>query len=701
MNQNEPRSRLSGPALDLAALAALCAFAWWALGFLIRDDLFIFADNPGTYFRLWSFLDYALPAGKSLLSWIPFWWAGWPEWQFYPPSYALTGLLLKIVSFGTLNSVQIYEWLVFLCYLVPALVAYAVCVRFGFGRLTGFAAGFFLLVFTDIYGGTGGVMIGMLGDRPALGLAPLAWLLGVAMAETRRRWLIVPLLGVTLSAIFLLHPFRLLLPSLLIVLTYAFWLGPVKAIRPAIWFALSLGLAFLLSAFWLLPYVAVSSLATPVLRAGLDTLPFWLMGGRLPFFLLFAAWGMLRLVRAGRRERALIGALALSPILVLAFMLFDWLVLVDRLKSYSLDPIRFIEDVYLPILLLAGAGLADLVRLALERAAGFSNRYLAWSVGAFVAATLGFLVFQPFPKWVEYYRPQPAGEPRFLSDAVRDYRLERLWDVLRQNPGGRVLFTSSVFRLRQTGDNVPSYLMALTPKFTGRETIGGTFQHWAPVATFYWYGDSRIPVMQDRTDLKDDDTIFGLKWRQMDEAALVEDLKKLNVTDVVATDYDIWTRTFLDRSPAFKAVHNDPQYVVYRLVGYEPSPVSADPSSVKLSTDFDGETISLNVESAAPGAEVLLKQTYYPRWSAQSTVGQIELSQDRTGLTRVRLPEGRQYLVTLRYQPGVPERAGELISLLGLGLTVVPLLAGAALSLRSLPGLQRRSTPAFDSPSRN
>lgn len=658
---------------DLAAVAALTAFALWALGFLLVDDLYIFADNPGTYMRLWWLLEVAGLGG--LLGWNPSWYAGWPEWQFYPPGYGLAGLALQAFTLGRLSSVQIYQALLFLAYLLPALIAALALSRLGLGRWVGLAAGFFLLVFTDLYGGVGGVMIGMLGDRPALGLAPLAWLLGVRLAESRRPALPLAALALTVAAIVLLHPFRLLLPVLLVALSILFVpLWPRWRALLRLGAALALGLA--LTGFWLIPYFAHSWLATPVLRAPLETLPFWLLGGRLPFFLIFAAWGLVRAAAAPPRERGLLLSLAAAPPIILGFMLFNWLVLVDRLGSAALDPIRFIEDVYLAVLLLAAAGFVDLIRLAFVQAGRAGARWGA-AAASVAAGLLVWLVVQPFPRWLEYYRPAAGSEPRFLRDATAAYRLQGLWDALRANPGGRVLFTSSVFRLRQTGTSVPTYLMALAPALAGRESIGGTFQHWTPVSTYYWHGDNRPRMMTERTDLKDDQTLFGLPWRAMDEAALLAALRKLNVTDVVATEYDLWTRTYLDRSPAFEVVLADPLYNVYRVTAYQPSLIESDRARVRASAESG--IVRLRVEQAEPGAEALLKQTYFPLWTAESPAGPVDMMPDATGLTRLRLPAGTDYEVTLRYLPGPAERIGVTVSLAALavvgGLAAVHLLS--------------------------
>jgi uncharacterized membrane protein len=277
-------------ALDAAVAVAIAAVGFWALGFLLGDDLFIFADNPGTFFRVWWLLEDAPRNGQGLFGWSPWWWAGWPEWLFYPPGYGLAAWALKSVSFGSLSTVGIYQLLLVLSYSLPASCAFVGLRLVGAGRLPGVAAAVALLTFTDLYGGVGGVLIGMLGDRPALGLAPVAWgMLARAMRSERPAGWMVGAAAV-LGAAILLHPFRFPFPVILAGIL-ALIDRDLRARLPR-----NLGLIAAaaaggvgIAAFWLVPYAAVSEAQVPVLRAQLDTLGFWLFGGRLPAYAAVAA----------------------------------------------------------------------------------------------------------------------------------------------------------------------------------------------------------------------------------------------------------------------------------------------------------------------------------------------------------------------------------------------------------------------------
>lgn len=63
--------KLRAVAVHSAFLAALGAFAYWSLGFLLRDDLYIFGDNPGQFFRLWYPLKDGLAGLMRATGWNP------------------------------------------------------------------------------------------------------------------------------------------------------------------------------------------------------------------------------------------------------------------------------------------------------------------------------------------------------------------------------------------------------------------------------------------------------------------------------------------------------------------------------------------------------------------------------------------------------------------------------------------------------
>lgn len=94
--------------VDALALAILASIAWLAAGFLLRDDVFIYGDHPGQYWRMWYTLNVAWPLHHRLIDWVPYWYAGYAELQFYPPGFVLTAWLLNLIAFGKVSTALIY-----------------------------------------------------------------------------------------------------------------------------------------------------------------------------------------------------------------------------------------------------------------------------------------------------------------------------------------------------------------------------------------------------------------------------------------------------------------------------------------------------------------------------------------------------------------------------------------------------------------
>ena len=352
--------------LDVLLLAVLLAGGLVATGFLLGDDLYLYADNPGQFARLWFAADCTLPAQGRLVGWVPFWYAGSPELQFYPPGAVLLGLLIKALSLGQFSTVAAYQATMVLAYLLPVVTAYAFLRWAGFGRAGATLAGVIALTFPELWGGVEGVMVGMLGDRLAFALFPVAVACGVVALEGDGRARIARSVtfGVVLSAIFLLHPFHVVAPWLAVSF---YWMARASAWPRGAWFRralVALGTPVLvtlgLTAWWFVPLVAHRSFATPSLRANIDGFLYWLQAGQFPLFVVLASSSLLALRRPGR-GRALVIALIALPLVLVAFIVFSYVVLIDRLGFYILDPIRFIDEVYFPVLLLAAIGLGEVL----------------------------------------------------------------------------------------------------------------------------------------------------------------------------------------------------------------------------------------------------------------------------------------------------------------------------------------------------
>ncbi len=634
---------------DLLALAILVGFALVTGGFLLRNDLFIYGDHPGQFIRLWS----SVSVSPHLLGWNPVWYAGYPEMQFYPPGFVLLGWGLDLLTLRQLPDFFLYQLLVFVAYLLPALTAYALARTVAGSRWVGLVTGLVTLLFSELWGGAGAVFVGLIAERLAFGLAPLVLLAGWKAMQARRPWRWWAAAGLALAAVALMHPFHAVGPVLFLV--------AAALMQPRRWvhlrdLALAGLLALALVAFWLLPLTVHVEYAAPMIRANLGQTLDWLSR---PGILSYLAIGLLfsvALLLLRRRALTVFVVSAWATILTLvALVLLDHLVLFGRLHFYLLDPVRFVGAIYLLVVLTAGLGLGHLPgwtsRVSPRRASGL--------VGTLALAGALIWLGQPLLALVREQRdPQ-----RFLSRAQEDYPLDATWQHLRSGEG-RVLFTSYSLQLGET----PTSLKAATPYFTGRTTVGGTFSHWSPVARFLWVGRADADLLPERVELTDDVSLAGRAWAGWTDAEFFDLCHRLSVTTVVTTWSDWNARTFLDAAPHFRSDYSNDLFVVYRVLDSEPGLVEADRATATL-LEEGPSAMRVSVSGAGSGASLHVRITDYPLWEV--TAGDVVLPHhaDDLGLMVVPLPAGT-YEVDLRYRPGAAERVGAWISLAAAALWV-------------------------------
>lgn len=651
---------------DLLALAILTGLALAACGFLLRDDLFIYGDHPGQFMRLW----YPVRISHRLLGWNPLWYAGYPELQFYPPGFVLLGWGLDWLTLGRLSPFALYELLLFLAYLIPGTTVYALASRVSRRRLAGLVAGALALIFPELWGGVSAVFVGLVAERLAFGLVPLVLFAGWQALNGQhsiRWWLLTSL---ALAATALMHPFHAVAPILFLGLAALSYPRRWRLLRNlALTSILSLGLA----AFWLLPLLVHRSYAAPMLRANLDQTLGWLLSANAQKYLAASLLVVLTLrMQRNRSFTVFVIAVVLTAVSLVGFMLFDHLVLIEKLDFYLLDPVRFGAEVYLVLVLLAGFGLASL-------ALWLSQRRLRKAGGLLGVLSLGVsLVWlgRPFLDLVGEHR-DPA---RFLYSARQGFPLDETWDALRSEQAGqgRMLFTSYYLYL---GD-LPTALKSATPYFTGRPIIGGTFSHWSPVARVLWQGSSNVDLLPGQVELTDDVSLAGRPWAEWTDADFYDLCQRLNVTTVVTTWDDVNARTFLDPASHFQSFYSNDLFVLYRVLDPAPALVEAEGAEAALLAQAP-VALDLRVAEAMAGASLQVKFTDYPLWQAQAEQQTLAHYADDMGLMSLSLPPGT-YNVTLRYLPGPAEQGGAWISLGTAGLWLVIWMC--TLVLQSDPG---------------
>lgn len=644
---------------DALAICVLGVIAWMIAGFLLRDDVFIYGDHAGHYWTMWYTLNVAAPLHHRLIDWIPYWYAGYPDLQFTPPGYVIFAWLLDLVTLGKFSTALIYALVAFVGYALPGVTFYYAIRHLGFERRAAFAAGLFGLVFPSFFDGVTGLFIGMIGSRLAFALNALwfVWMIDWVEARGARY---AALAALALAAMVLAHPYHVIGTMLALGLYILARRLPLARAAARGFIVIAIGCA--LDAFWLAPLFAHSSSAMiPVLRATFDQT--WAILSD-AILLPYVVLGLPVWVRVWRERdqtrRALQIVLLALPIILGASMLILHRVLIEQLHIYQIDPIRLIGEYYFALIWLAALGVSEIgVWISNRASPKIPGAVSAWSVT--LLATMLFVI----PTWqaVAFFQPQANAEPRFLNQAIRDYRLDELWKTLRTSEG-RVWFTSYDTRLSMHGtDDFNTTLAALTPLFTNRQMMGGTYSHWSPIAALMWSGDPAPPVLWGRIEELDDRALFGVPIEKLDAARVYEYCRRFNITTIVASVNDFRTRTFLDASPHFESYYNTGYFFAYRVKNYASAWIDAHNADVDLIT-FGDDEIVLRVRAARADARVAVKVYAYPLWRARTDGGQsLEITRDDLALMRIALPRGENYTVTLRYEEGIAEQAGFLISI--------------------------------------
>jgi hypothetical protein len=633
-------------------------FAWRHAGFFLRDDLYLYGDHPGQFYRLWQMLAVAWPEEGKLISWGSHWHAGWPELQFYPPGLFLLGWLLWMGSFQQLSLFRVYQILVFLAFIVPAINFYLL-MAWGVGdRLAGLATAWLAMIFPFPLGGVQSVIIGMLGYQLAFGLSPLLILSGLWLMRTERKALAWFITGLLLGAIILLHPYQALFPMGVLGL-YALFRGQDWQ-RCFCWLAWIVLLGLGLTAFWWLPLGARSQFFVAGIEGGLLDIRTHLEN---EFTWLAGTGWLLAAALAGaffqaRHRRSLSLAVLGGGAGLLGFILFDYLILVERLHLFILDPVRLIPGVTFALLVGLALGVSEL--------AWFGPRLLARWGWEIVGLPLILLVSWwgysqvvaefDFAKWMRKYQAAPDRTPIFLQEAEAKYGLPEVWEMMAATPG-RILFTSHYGLLF----DVPTTLKAVTPVLTGREIVGGTFSLRSPVASYMWTGNREPLVLRGKVEAADDKALAGVAWEEMTDDVLFDLVRRFNATLIVTTATDVQARAFLEASPRFEPVWSNELLTLYNVVNYTPRWVEAKQATVRLSR-YERTALDITVIEAEPEASLFIKRANYPLWRAKVDDRYLPVQTDSYGLMTLALPPG-SYIVSLRYGPAWPERLGQLMSL--------------------------------------
>jgi hypothetical protein len=322
-------------------------------------------------------------------------------------------------------------------------------------------------------------------------------------------------------------------------------------------------------AFWALPLIAHLNYALPLAwgeqslaALGRDLL-------RRPLLaVLVVGWlaGWVAATRADGPSRPAFGLLALLPLL-LAVAALDALV-IEPLGFRWLPADRLLDSVTLALVLGGGAGIAWALWLALRRfALGAEAAGLTATAGLLVLGILGGGEVT-LTLW-----PKPNDWPK-LEETARGLRLPDLWTQLRAAPPGRILFVRSAVPLRFGREwwRPHTHITALTPMFTGREIINGTFTHPSPVAGLVYTGSADNRPITRLVEQLDGNTLFGRPLETLTPATFDPLAERLGISTVVALEEDRGHLPFVETNPRFSSLRPVGPFLLFVLKEKPPPP---------------------------------------------------------------------------------------------------------------------------------
>jgi hypothetical protein len=578
--------------------------------------------------------------GPAPWAWNRGWWAGYPELQFYPPGAAYLAALLAWPTQGVVPLESVYHSVVWLAYLLPGVTTFLALARLAGSGWLALPGAFVALTLSagPVSGVEGGVHVGMLGARLAWALLPLLLWVLVPWIDGDRP---LPRAAVfVLAGIVLLHPAQLPSAVALVGLA-ACWRAPRR--RRALQALRALGAAAALTAFWTLPLLArlaeTRALAWGTLGLGELARPLSLA------LLALAVAGLVDRAPAFPSERVTLWWLPAAA----AVTLLDGAAL-EPLGLRFLPADRVADGAWMTLVIAGGLSGA---RLA-QRAPGRVPEPALALAGVLVLALLSLRGD------TLALRPRADAWPR-LQAVARGLRLHDFWTALSRLPDGRMLFVRSGVPLVHGTDwwRPHTHATALTPMWSGRDIVHGTFTHPSPVAVLVYRGDTGRAAITQLAERLDGHSLFGEPLHTLDAARFSARAERLGIVAVIALEDDLPQLTWLAEQTPFRRRISLAPFTLFTRESPAPLPVATDAGTWGVT--LVGE----------PGAWVPVRVAYYPLWRAEAAGERLDKRRGADGILEVRLTQPQQ-TVTLRYGAGVPEILGLAVTVAALVASVVP-----------------------------
>ena len=686
---------------DVICFIFLLSIGLTVFSFLFNSQPFIYDDNSFHYFSLHYAVIRAVPVHHRLVDWNPYWFAGIPELQFYPPGSILSGIVLYYLTLTLIPIGQIYNLILLFALLFPALTSCYLLRKAGFHPVASFFTGLYILILLELGYASGvfyGVLVGLTNSRIALGFYPLILWFGIKnlIAKPRKRNIagLAILLGISLFC----HPYHIFLPFLgLIAQIYAFKRTRLCPLRHSI---KTLGLAVLLgiglSAFWWFPlFIRHNYVSSLQIWSGAGTanqaqsliglLSSFAEGKTNLFFLCLYLISALSLLNPQMlvRQRTILAGLVLTPLLMLIFLVFVQIILIPFFHFYFLDVVRLKDGFFFSVILTSGIGIYELIAKCKISIAKFKFKILNnkfemngfYPLLSFIFLLIILAVILGYSAqhlWLFYDFPQGYARTGFLPTVVKEYQLDELWSYLKNENQGpstslgssRILFTASSLRYKELPAQFQTHIMSLTPIYTYRQIIGGLNTPFYTVASYLFFGKKAPIVIRTEADSLDNKSLLGIPWEQMEQSRLTDFCKKLNITTIVTNRNENKVIEFFNRSSAFRLEKEIDEFNIYTIPGYQSSWLDFDTTAAKVQiSEFAQNKITFAVTSATTATPILIKLAYYPCWKATSGQTRLPITANEIGLMQLTLPQGEKYQVELVYRTGWVEKTGWTITL--------------------------------------
>jgi len=658
---------------DILIWVGFLIFGWYALPFLFSSDPFLFDDHGFHYASLFYTLQQGIFNNFSIINWNPHWFAGIVELQFYPPGFVFIGVIVNYLMLGLMSPGMVYNIVLIIALYLPALAGYCILRRHGFGYWAAGISGFILLMYP--LGTSGvffGIIVGMINSRIALGLVLTSLYFYLELIHNDQSKIIKVLLSLTIGLLCITHPYHIFLPFItFIALLYTYArLGLIdpyqrlKSIGP--YYLIGIAIA----SFWWLPLLAYSNMMAQMQvwtaeHSFIQLVKSLSSGAAEKVFLIFflVMIASINIYKFKKEQKAILAGFILISILTLVLLFFIRIVMIGLLKIHHWDPWRLKDDFYLIVLLSLGVGVSQILLWSQEY---LKNTYPKRIIGLFLMGLFCFSLIAIFYICNPSLHFRNYGTFASFANTKKNLILDELWSELKTDKNnGRVLFTASNCRYVGLSDKTNNHVLSLTPFYTGREILGAVNEPFFATSSFFYFGVLPPTIIQKEPDSISNESLLGIKWKQMDPVLFNKYCKRYNVSTFVVSEWESNSYEFLNASPFLYHHRQIGPFHIFQVVNYVSSfAQSSNPQSSISIKKNDDKNILISIKNAHKGDTLFISQGYYPRWSAWDGNKQVDLHMDDMGLTKLILSRSGNITINMKYGFTLIEWIGLLISVM-------------------------------------